>query len=205
MKENNLVISPGQMSEFWRQVSIRQISRDYFQDFLDHRLVRDKPFLRRISDKPLTIKATDGRRIIAKANDIFPGGIDGRFRDYGADETGPATSETPIVVYEMIRDGYFSQLFGSLCDDVRKLCFTQDQIICFVEKYRKWLRADESGTFFLFRSKNTKFKNDPWGEFFVARVYVFSGGPRVGVDRLEDLYVWDAVDRHRVVVPQLAL
>jgi len=33
-------VTLGQMSEFWRQVGIDQINRSYFQDFLDHKLVK---------------------------------------------------------------------------------------------------------------------------------------------------------------------
>jgi len=203
MKENNLVITPGQMSEFWRQVNIRQIGRDYFQDFLDHRLFRSNPFLRRISDKPLNIKATEGKRIIAEAKDIFPGGTDSDFRRYGADEAGSAKSETPVVVYEVIRDGKHRQFFGSI-GDIEELCFTQDQIICFVETHREWLLTDGMGTFFLFRSKKTKFKKDLWGEFFVASVLVNHNGVSAFVDRFGNSYDWGAAGRHRLVVPQHA-
>ncbi|MBU4375188.1 hypothetical protein KKH38_01655 [Patescibacteria group bacterium] len=189
------MITPGQMSEFWRQVKIEEIDRDYFQDFLNHRLTVDNLFLRRISNEPLIIDAVDGLEILADATDMFAG-IDSDFENWGADEPGQETGEVGAVVYEITKDGTFAQLFGSLSGDVQKLCFTQAQIKRFVKKYRSWLRVDGYGTFFLFQSK---------GEFFVASVHVRSGGSlSVRVDRFDFTCVWRAGHRRRVVVPQLA-
>ncbi|MFA6160038.1 MAG: hypothetical protein WC678_03040 [Parcubacteria group bacterium] len=144
----------------------------------------------------LVIDACDGVEVIAGSDDMFEAGIDSDFKDYKADELGQATGETPVEVYEMTKDGTFTQLFGSLSGDISKLCLTQAQIKGFVRKYKSWLRTDGYGTFFLFKSH---------GHFFVARVGVNSDGRLgVGVLRFEDDYVWDAEYRHRIVVPRLA-
>ncbi|MFH0956107.1 MAG: hypothetical protein V1801_02765, partial [Candidatus Falkowbacteria bacterium] len=96
----------------------------------------------------------------------------------------------------MTKDGTYSQMFGSLSADVRKLCFTQAQIKNFVKNNYEWPRADGCGTFFLFESK---------GNFFVAHVYFYSSGKlHVYVNQFENSSVWRAGSRHRVVVPQLA-
>lgn len=152
-------------------------------------------YLRRLTGEPLIIDAVDGREILADASDVFAY-IDSDFRNWGADESGPATGKTPSIVYEMMKDGAYAELFGSLRRDIRKLCLTQAQIKCFVKKHRSWLRTDGYGTFFLFQSK---------GEFFVADVRVYPDGLTVRVYRFELSSLWSAGDRPRLVAPQLAL
>lgn len=152
-------------------------------------------YLRLLTDEPLIIDAVDGRETIANASDVFAY-IDPDFRNWKADEAGPATDKTPSVVYEMTKDGHYAELFGSIHRDIQKLCFTQAQIKSFVKKHREWLLTHGGGTFFLFRSH---------GAFFVARVHVYSDGLYVHVYRFECSGFWDAVCRHRLVAPQLAL
>ncbi len=161
-------------------------------------LLQPEPFLQLISGgESLVIDAVDGTEIIAKAKKVFPAGIDGDFERWSADESGQATPEIIPSVYEMSQDATFSQMFGSLNADARNLCFTQHQIINFVEKYLNWLWTDGYGTFFLFPSQ---------GHFFVAFVRVDSDRKlRVDVYRFECSDVWYARDRFRVVVPQLAV
>jgi len=155
-----------------------------------------KPILRLISgDYGLTIDAVDGSEILADAKDVFVGGIDPGFKNWGADEIGNPTAETPVDVHEMTKDAILSQMFGELNTDVRKLCFTQAQIKNFVKKYRNWLRADGYATFFLLKSK---------GNFFVADVVDSDGELFVNIRQLDDPGVWAAGYRRRVVVPQLA-
>lgn len=145
----------------------------------------------------LELDETDGKATIAKAKDTFPGWIDPDFKGYGCDVKSEPTKKTQVTVYEMIKDGTFAQIFGGMSDDLDSLCLTQPQIIQFVQKHRKWLRTDGYATFFLFKVGDG---------FFVAGVYFYGGG-RLGVrvDRFSYDYVWRAEDRHRVVVPQLAL
>ena len=153
-------------------------------------------FLKLISgDQCLVIDPADGLGILAKANDLFAY-IDSNFKNWGADEPGKATGETPARVYEMVKDATFTQMFGSLSSDLSNLCLTQDQIIGFVKKHRQWLRSDGYATLFLFKSHEF---------FFVAHVGVVSDGKlEVRVHRFVYSNVWDAGYRHRVVVPQLA-
>jgi len=157
--------------------------------------VFESEYLKLISGgKILTIDQCDGQRVIADAKDVFSN-IDSDFRIWKADEAGQATPDTPVNVFELVEDGMFSEFFGSLTTDTDRLCFTQDQIIVFVKKYRNWLRMGGYATFFVFKSH---------GEFFVADALFRSDGTlSVGVDRLEDVCCWGAERRHRVVVPQL--
>jgi hypothetical protein len=142
----------------------------------------------------LTVDAVDGSEILADATDFAY--RDSDLKNWGADEKGPATSETFVEVHEIAKDATFSQMFGSLNADVSKLCLTQHQIKNFARKHRNWLRTDGYATFFLFESRK---------QFFVAGVEFNSDDELdVGVGRFKGGCVWDAEGRHRVVVPQLA-
>ncbi|MFH1820540.1 MAG: hypothetical protein ABH805_01350 [Candidatus Nealsonbacteria bacterium] len=153
-------------------------------------------FLKLISgDEILSLDAVDGTETLANAKDVF-NYIDSDLKNWGVDEEGPSTEKTIVDVYEMVKDATFSQMFGELNVDMRKLCLTQHQIKKFVEKHRKWLRTDGYGTFFLFESK---------GNFFVAFTFVTSFGELgVRVNQFEYSDVWCAELRPRVVVSQLA-
>lgn len=158
---------------------------------------KQSDYLKLISgSESLVLNPADGSEILANADDAFAY-IDSDFRSWDADEPGAATEATPVHVYEQVQDATFSQMFGSLSADVRKVCFTQTQIKGFVRKYPQWLRSGGYATFFLFQSR---------GHFFVARVNVYSGGRlEVYVYQFEYSGVWSAGDRSRLVVPQLAV
>lgn len=152
-------------------------------------------FFRLISEeKNLILDATDGSEVLANATGVFDY-VDPDFKNWNIDKPRASTPETPVEMYEMIQGGTFAQLFGSLSNDVGRLCLTQDQIKNFVKKYRQCLQKDGYGTFFLFKSQ----KN-----FFVAGV-IFGFGKRleVRVSRFEYDYVWYAVPHHCLVVPRL--
>jgi hypothetical protein len=148
------------------------------------------------STDELIIKATDGKRFLAKAKDTFESdGIDSNFKILKLDQESHATIDTPINVYEMIESATFAQIFRSLSNNLDKLCLTQDQIEEFCLSHRDQLRTGGYNTFFLF--KENKY-------FFVANVAIGSRGLYVYVSRLnQGHFVWDGHNRNRVVVPQL--
>jgi hypothetical protein len=166
--------------------------------FLDEQTNKvDNEFTNVISDtEVLELDETDGKATIAKAQNTFPGWIDGDFENYGTNVRSPATKKTQVTVHEMIKDGRFAQIFNGMSDDLNSLYLTQPQIIQFVQKHRKWLRTNGSN-FLLFKVGE---------EFFVADVYFDDDGPlQVYAYRFSHDYVWFAAYRHRIVVPQLAL
>lgn len=144
----------------------------------------------------LVLETLDGKATIANAKSTFKSYLDPDFKNWGLNNKGDATKETPVQVYEMAKDATFSQMFNSLSSDLDSLCLTQNQIIRFCEKYPSHLRQDGYATFFLFKEN---------GEYFVAGVGVISDGLCVSVDRFGYAYVWDAEDAHRLVVPQMNL
>jgi hypothetical protein len=146
------------------------------------------------TESSLVIKATDGKRFLAKAKNTFKSFVDADFKNWELDKISHATADTPTNVYEMITDATFVQIFGSLSDDLDKLCLTQDQIEEFCLTHSDHLRADGYATLFLFKENEN---------FFVAGVRVRSDGLSLDVYRLERDYGWHGDRRRRVVVPQL--
>lgn len=140
----------------------------------------------------IELGATNGKETIAEATDVFTAGI------YYAKKRGPSKvmPKTAVNVYEMIKDETCSQVFGGFGENLKRLCWTESQIVALCRDHRDLLRKDGYGTFFLFSGKNC--------EFLVARVYVCVGGQlHVYVHPLDNDRVWYAESRHRIMVPQL--
>ena len=161
----------------------------------DEKTKKNPLILRLISGgQKIMIEALDGKAYISDAKKTFKSFIDGDFKDWGLNQSGPATAETLLDISEMVGDGTFVQIFSNISSDLEKLVMTQAQIIRFCEKHPTWLSQKGCATFFL-----TKVGE----EYFVVYVFVRSGGLDVPVNRLGNDYVWHGEDRHRVVSPQL--
>lgn len=143
----------------------------------------------------LTLDACEDS-LISGSTKIFNSWIDPDFRNYGCNVTGQSTQAMNVQVHEIVENGTFEKIYASQGRELDSMCLTQGQIKNFVKKYRKWLRTDGYGTFFLFKANN---------RFFVARVCFDSGGLWVYVRHLSHDYVWNADLRHRFVIPQLNL
>ncbi|MFA6251305.1 MAG: hypothetical protein WC603_01625 [Candidatus Paceibacterota bacterium] len=151
-------------------------------------------FLKLLSGaETLMLDALDGTETLATAKEVFPSGIDGDFKNWGTNKSSIATKEQAVEVHELVKDGTFAQMFGSLGTDLDKWCLTQAQIKNFCKKYPNWLRKDGYVTFFLFKVED---------HFFVARVRVRSGGLGVDVGGFGGGVVWGSDVLPRVVVPQ---
>jgi hypothetical protein len=148
---------------------------------------------RLFAERTLELDPNDGKETLAEASDVFKSGI------YGAKKRGicKATAKTVLAVYEMIKDGTYAQIFGGFGENLKRLCWTESQIVAFCRdpRNREYLRADGYGTFFLFEGEK--------GGIFVAYVYVYDDGLDVGVYPLADGRVWYAKYARRIIVPQL--
>lgn len=159
-------------------------------------------YLRRLfEDERIVIGPTDGTRTIAKAKDVFTGGIDSNFVRYGLDNPGHSTEQAEVAVYEMIKDGVFKDIFESLKHPLVKLCLEQDQIIDFCVKHKDKLRQD--GTTFLFKEK-LDFSATP-ENMFVMMVNTGSCGLCMSVYKYLSVESWFAIHRRRFVIPQLMI
>jgi len=137
--------------------------------------------------------------------ELFTGFLDPDFINWGTNVAGPATTEAPFEVYEMIKNGTFAQIFRGFGVDLKELCWSQDQITTFVEDHSGLLHPQEWATFFLFSVKFDEGTENEREEFFVADVdRAGDGRLEAVVGHLSDDGVWDAVCRYRFVLPQLA-
>jgi len=157
---------------------------------------KPKVYLRKLyASEKIVIDPTDGTRTIAQAGDVFAWGIDGDFRKWNLDVLAQATVPMEVGVHELIMDGAFENVYGSLGQPLDRLCLTQAQIIGFCMGYKDKLHQGGYRTFFLFKVG---------GEFFVANVCVSSDGRLdANVRRFSGVDVWCAEYRHRFVSPQL--
>jgi hypothetical protein len=140
-------------------------------------------------DSTIELGATDGTETLANATNVFKAGI------YNAVKRGSCktTPKVLLAVYEMIKDGTYAQIFGGFGENLKRLCWTESQIVAFCRDHRDLLRKDG---FFLFEGEK--------GGFFVADVCVDGGGLlNVLVYPLTHDGVWDAECVRRIVVPQL--
>jgi hypothetical protein len=64
----------------------------------------------------------DGSKTISNSKDIFKSYIDSDFEDWGLNKPGKKTSEIKTQVHEIVQNVNFNQMFGSLNDDLDKLC-----------------------------------------------------------------------------------
>lgn len=160
------------------------------QVIIDER--KENPYFRKIAEGKLP--ATEGKRTLAKMVELFEGFLDNNFVNWGTDVPGEAKSETPFEVFELVKNGTFAQVFGAFGAGLDRLCWSQDQIITFVENHVDLLHPEGWPIFFLFKVGE---------EFFVAHVFRIDDGQlKAYVYQLSCGRVWDAVNRIRFVIPQ---
>jgi hypothetical protein len=146
-------------------------------------------YLRRLYEaETITVGAADGTETFASSG-LFTGRVYGSAVPAAAQ--GKATAATKVTVWEMILDGTFAQLFGSLGKGRRR--WTEAQVCEFVRAHRDKLRTDGYATFFELEGG------------FVARVH-FGDRDRlhVYVYSFSDDDVWYAQCEHRLVSLQQA-
>jgi hypothetical protein len=155
-------------------------------------------YLRLISGAEiLNLDSTDGTEVIAEARVTFSGYLDYNFIEWKTDVRCEPTKATRVQVYEVAKEGTFKQIYEGFGTDLDALCLSQAQIIQFAKRHSKWFHPKKYGTSFLFKVRN---------EYLVASLYADpSNSLRAGVLSFSHAHVWDAVTRHRFVVPQQAL
>ncbi len=172
---NQLLVNlAGQEGQMWL---------DEFKKFLRREQCWVKVYLKSLFDG-VVVSAADGIETFASSG-LF-GGVYGLTLPAGSGKPTPATKAT---VWELILNGIFAQIFGSLGE--KRGRWTESQVVAFCRDHRDKLRTDGYGTFFELEGG------------FVANVY-FGGDGRleVGVDEFSRGGVWSAEYEHRVVSPQ---
>jgi hypothetical protein len=164
------------------------------------------------NNRPL-IKATDGRRFIWNAQEVFRD-IDPYFIHLGLNQADHPTTARTAGVYQLAARATLAQIFEAWSDNLHRLCWTQAQIIDFCLENQSWL---ESGfcLFFLIK-KSSRFSIisrllNLWyflfgkhnKNFFVVHVRVYSFGLHISVNRFEDDTILNDSFKRRLLVPQL--
>ena len=143
-------------------------------------------FLRRLfKETQIVVGGTSGAETFTSSG-IFTGGVYGLTVSIG--DSKPILS-TNVAIYEMVENGTFAEIFGSL-GEIR--CrWKESQVVQFCRDHRSKLRTGGYGTFFELEGG------------FVASVCFDDGGRlKVYVSGFSDGSVWNAEYQHRLVSPQ---
>ncbi len=121
------------------------------------------PYLKLCSTpKILILDSLDGKETLTDAKDVFHN-TELCFKS----KPGVSTKQQRVSIYKQINDGTFVQTFGSLGNDLDKLCLTENQIVNFCRKYGASLY--KRGCILVFLYKNEE-------QFFIARIHVSKYG-----------------------------
>jgi hypothetical protein len=104
-----------------------------------------KTYLRRLyASETIFIGATDATETLAGANEVFEWFVDPDGFDIHGQQL--ATPPTVVVVNELIEDGTFTEILGSLGEDRSK--WQQSQVVMFCRHHRDKLRLFGFSSFF---------------------------------------------------------
>lgn len=142
-------------------------------------------FRRLFGKKSIVISATDGTETFASSG-LFTGGIFGE--TLPAVEQPVSTPRVKVTVNEQIRDGIFSEIFGSI--KAGEFEWEQSQVTQFCRDHRDKLRTNGYATFFRLKGG------------FVASVSRLGDELGVLVRAFSYDRVWLAEYRRRFVLPQ---
>lgn len=155
------------------------------------------------SDKTPVIEARGGSATIANARKTFPGYIDPKFKEWGLNKPGKASSETSIRIWRLndqigpyeVAPITLNAAYRLFQVPLENLCFTQSQIIylcqTFPEKISPLSGRGSKGTFFLLKEKN---------HYYVAKVSRDGDGLGISAYHLNERKKWKA-EQYLFVVP----
>lgn len=157
--------------------------------------MNNNKFLKLVSKETLVLDAVDGSRTFENEEKVC--WLDYNFKNLNAIEAGTATPKTEIQIYELTQPANFAMIFGSFNQDPEPLCFTQDQILNFTEKYKSWIQRDPLfSTFLLFKAN---------GKFYVCDVPFLVKDLWISIDQFGAIHRWNAEDRRQFAIPKLGI
>lgn len=89
----------------------------------------------KLKEQVFVIDECSNKKIIARAKKLFTY-IHPDLKKHGGIQKGGKTPKIEVESHEIIYYGTSYQLFSEVNLDLNKLCFTQNQILNFVEKYK---------------------------------------------------------------------
>ena len=147
----------------------------------------------------LTLAPTSGAVTIAAAKDVFTEYIDSDFQNWGTNQPGAEGEAISVDVFEVIKDGTFRELFGSLGVHEFSLGLSQGQIVEYCQICLQDLLQGDYWTFLTFAVKR---KGEEREDQFVASILEKSVKLRANVSHFENDKVWrhNQKDRYQLVV-----
>jgi hypothetical protein len=157
--------------------------------------------LKLLSKGKLVVSACDGTKSLASANTVFKHCINGPGVNLTGDQgKSKPTDATEIRIWKVIKnDLTFVQMFGSIGNDLDKMCLTEHQIKTFCKDFPNYLCPEGGFTEFLFKIGY---------QFFIAEVHSL-GNNQLDVHKYHFGYDHTSsrgkIFPHYIVVPVLNL
>lgn len=160
-------------------------------------------YLKRIyENETITLGPTDGTLTVARvAENLFPGGIDPRWIEWGLNVPAQPTGPMAVDVYEHIKEEFLPPILESVGYPKVNPGLTQHQIVDFCKAHQNKLRRQDMDwiwTIFPFRSGS---------KLVFAHVQRHSKGLAIGVrDPFSSKVKWDVLKpgyRIQFILPQL--
>ncbi len=161
-------------------------------------LATSKVYLRQLFIDDLD--ATDGTETLWGASEVFTGFRDPDLLKWNLDLPGKATLAISTAVSEVIEDGTFGEIYGSLSDDLNKLRLSQAQIKHFARLHYYKFDPDRWATFLLFTRQDEPVNEDQ-SNLFVASVCIRDLKLLVVVRKFSREHILEATGRPRIVTP----
>ncbi len=153
--------------------------------------VKPVGFLNKMTNSILSIGPTSGNEKI-EDNQIFCRYDLRRLKGFA---NGPKTNETKIDVYEIVKSGFYTEVFTSISLDLAQLCLTEGQIVKFFKKYEDWFPLNKNVLFLFFMDS----------EFYVfsTRRITYSSDSkfRVSIRKIGKIRIGSEATRHLIIVP----
>lgn len=150
----------------------------------------------------IQLEAIDGQgATYATASKVFRAYLDPNFRKYGIIFSG-ATQETKIVVEDLMRDGRFSDFFGTTASELEKRRMLGSQFLAICRDHSSKLSGEGFANFFVL-TKNNRMVAEDLSNVFVAYVIVCDKGKlEANLYEFRRAIVWDGNCGHRVFSPK---
>ncbi len=155
-------------------------------------------YLLPIVDTGLILPPTNGELNFLRAGRTFVSSLDNNYVNWGLNFSDKPTNKAPFMVYKLIKNGNFEQIYNSFALPLNELCMTQHQIITFCLTFPEKLVQEEYFNFFLS-------KKDGVGhtEYFVTQIAILNERLANSVRLISLPHVWLKEYDLRFIVPQV--
>ncbi len=155
-------------------------------------------YLLPIVETGLILPATNGELNFLRAGKVFVANLDNNYVNWGLNFSDKATIKSPFMIYQLIKNGNFEQIYNSFGLPLNYLCMTQHQIINFCLKFPEKLIQEEYFNFFLSKKEGAGHT-----EYFVIQVALMGERLANSVRLISLPHVWLKEYQLQFIVPQV--